>query len=126
MSDDGDDDPPKKDREDSSLDVTHCCIAGMGLVASRRGAALIFFFFHFFVSDQLELNVLKSLKKTSRTESGELLDEFVQGSIASQLRGSLDQGKRREKRQRGGRLPMLIKPKHMLLQGRTSPVTSGT
>lgn len=127
MSDDGDDNPPKKDREDSSLDVTHCCIAGMGLVASRRGAALkFFFFFHFFVSDQLELNVLKSLKKTSRTESGELLDEFVQGSIASQLRGSLDQGKRREKRQRGGRLPMLIKPKHMLLQGRTSPVTSGT
>lgn len=61
-----------KDREDSSLDVTHCCIAGMGLVASRRGAALFFKknFIHFFVSDQLELNVLKSLKKTSRTKSG--------------------------------------------------------
>lgn len=47
LSDDGDDNPPKKDREDSSLDVTHCCIAGMGLVASRLGAALIFIFIFF-------------------------------------------------------------------------------
>ena len=57
----------------------------------------------------MELKILKSMKKTLRTESGAMLDEFAQGSIASQLRGSLDQGKRKEKRHRRGRLPMLIK-----------------